>query len=116
MNYLLIWLIASVLLFVCTFTCFIAVMKMREIQDHLFLLHWSVRWICYFILFIGLILDTLLNWFVLTITFAELPREFLSTARVVRHKYYSTHWRQDQAQWWCVNFLQPFDSKHCNKQ
>lgn len=115
MNYLLIWLVASVTLFVSTFVFFVAIMKMREIKDHIFLLHGSVRWICYLILFIGLILDTLLNWIVLTVAFAELPREFLSTSRVIRHKYHSTHWRQDQALWWCRNFLSPFDEKHCEK-
>ena len=115
MNYLLIWLVASVTLFISTFVFFVAIMKMREIQDHIFLLHGSVRWICYFILFIGLILDTLLNWIVLTVAFAELPREFLSTSRVIRHKYHSTHWRQDQALWWCKHWLTPFDRTHCEK-
>lgn len=115
MIYFLIWLGAAVGLFVLTFVCFVAIMKMREVRDEIFRLHWSVRWICYGILFTGLILDTLLNWIVLTVAFLELPREFLSTSRVIRHKYHSTHWRQDQAYWWCKNFLQPFDVKHCEK-
>jgi len=111
----LVWLTTSITLFVSTFVFFVAIMKMREVQDEIFYLHYSVRWICYLILFIGLVLDTLLNWVVLTVAFWELPREFLSTARVTRHKYESTHWRQDQAFWWCRNFLTPFDKRHCEK-
>jgi hypothetical protein len=113
--YPLIWLGVSTTLFIATFIFFAALMKMREIQDTLFTLHWSVRWICFLILAVGLVLDTLLNWIVLTISFAELPREFLSTSRVIRHKYHSTHWRQDQALWFCKNFLTPFDVKHCEE-
>ena len=117
MTYLhiLIWAAISITLFINTFLFFVALMKMREVQDHIFLLHWSVRWVCFLILFIGLILDTLLNWIVLTIAFVELPREFLSTARVVRHKYSSTHWRKDMALWFCQNWLTPFDKSHCEK-
>jgi hypothetical protein len=109
------WFGISVMLFISTFIFFIAIMKMREIQDELFRLHWSVRWICFLILFIGLILDVALNWILLTIAFAELPREFLSTSRVIRHKYESTHWRQDLALWFCKNWLTPFDERHCEK-
>ena len=108
-------------------------MKMREVQDQIFRLHWSVRWVCYVILFIGLIADTLLNWIALSISFYELPfasitlngwfkrpsivfrLEFLSTARVVRHKHHSNGFRQIQANWWCVNFLCPFDQYHCDE-
>jgi hypothetical protein len=117
MNYLhvLIWAITSVSLFIGTFIFFVAIMKMREIKDEIFLLHWSVRWVCFLILFVGLVLDTLLNWILLTVAFVELPREFLSTSRVVRHKYHSTHWRQDMALWFCRNWLQPFDKSHCEK-
>ena len=115
MKYFLIWLVAAVALFILTFVCFVAIMKMREVKDEIFRLHWSVRWICYGILFTGLILDTLLNWIVLTISFYELPREFLSTSRVVRHKFHSGGFRQIQANWWCRNFLVVFDSKHCEE-
>jgi hypothetical protein len=113
--YVLIWVAISLTLFISTFVFFVALMKMREIQNEIFRLHWSVRWCCFFLLFIGLILDTLLNWIVLSVAFAELPREFLSTARVIRHKYESTHWRKDMALWFCKNWLVPFDIRHCEK-
>jgi hypothetical protein len=113
--YLLIWVTTVVSLFIGTFVCYVAIMKMREIKKEIYALHWSVRWVCYFILFVGLVLDTLLNWVVLTVAFIELPREFLSTHRVVRHKYHSTGWRQKQAVWWCKHWLTPFDKSHCEE-
>lgn len=109
------WAATSVTLFISTFLFFVALMYMRNIQDTIFMLHWSVRWVCYLLLLIGLVLDTLLNWIVLTIAFIEIPQECLSTAHVIRHKYDSTHWRQDMALWFCANWLTPFDANHCNK-
>ena len=87
-------------------------MKLREAQDVLFTLHWSVIWIAWLILFVGLLLDTLLNWIVLTIVFVDVPRETLSTARVRRLKK-SSGWRQRLSVWLCDNFLNPFDNNHC---
>jgi hypothetical protein len=113
--YILDWIGISAFLFVMTFVFFVAIMKMREIQDAIFKLHWLVRWVCYLILFIGLIFDTLLNWVFLTISFVELPHEFLSTSRVIRHKYNSAGWRNAQSMWWCKNWLTPFDERHCEK-
>jgi hypothetical protein len=113
--YILVWAGVSASLFIGTFIFYVAIMKMREIKKEIYALHWSVRWVCFGILFVGLILDVLLNWIVLTVAFIELPREFLSTARVVRHKYHSTGWRQKQAIWWCRNFLTPFDKSHCEE-
>jgi len=110
-----VWASTVVFLFISTFVCFVAIMKMREVKDEIFRLHWSVRWVCFFILAVGLVLDTLLNWVLLTVSFLEFPREFLSTSRVVRHKHNSTHWRKDQALWFCKHFLQPFDERHCEK-
>lgn len=107
------WLYVSILLFIGTFTLYVAIMKMREVKDRLWRLHWPVRWVCYLILLIGLIFDVLLNWVVCTISFLEFPREFLTTSRVVRHKYQSTGWRQAQAKYWCEHWLTPFDNKHC---
>lgn len=109
------WSLISIALFIGTFVCYVAIMKMREIKHEIYKLHWSVRWVCFFVLFVGLILDTLLNWVLLTVAFLEPPQEFLSTSRVIRHKYESTGWKQKQAMWWCSNFLNPFDKTHCEK-
>lgn len=113
MIYIVQWLALAAFLFVATFALFVAIVKMREIQDVIFTLHWSVRWVCYLILAVGLVFDTALNWTVLTAVFFELPQEFLSTARVVRHKHHSTGWRQARALWFCKNWLVPFDPAHC---
>ena len=107
------WVGTAVFLFITTFILYVAIMKMREVQNEIYRLHWSVRWVCFLILFIGLVFDVLLNWIALIIIFVELPREFISTTRVVRHKYYSTHWRHDLAMWFCKNWLSPFDIRHC---
>ena len=109
------WALISSLLFVMTFVFFVAIITMRNMRDNIYKLHWSVRWICYLILFIGLILDTAMNWIMLTVVFVEFPKEFLSTARVVRIKYDDTGWRQSVAIFFCKNFLTPFDENHCVK-
>ena len=121
------WLWVSALLFIGTFVMYIAIMKMREVQDNIFQLHWPVRWVCFFILFVGLIFDTLLNWVVCSISYLELPKEYLTTARVVRHKYtpsgrflfwhfeWLKQWRFIQSIYWCKNWLTPFDESHCLK-
>jgi len=74
--------------------------------------------------FLGLLLDFLLNTFIGTIDFRELPKwkfpnflegETLFSGRVSRHKKESTGRKQIRAIWWCENFLDPFDFKgpHC---
>jgi hypothetical protein len=112
------WAGVSLLLFVNTFIFYLAVMKLREAkkQGLLECVHVSVHSLGYTILFIGLVLDTLLNWVLLTITLWEFPQEFLSTTRIVRHKFRSQGWRQRQAVWWCKNWLTPFDDLHCERR
>jgi hypothetical protein len=113
--YFLTWLGISVTLFISTFLFFVAIMKMREMQDTINQLHWSVRWVCYLLLAIGLVLDTALNWILLTVAFYEIPQEFLSTSRVIRHKFHSGGFRNQIALWFCKNWLTPFDSRHCEE-
>jgi hypothetical protein len=115
MNYLhvLIWATTSISLFICTFIFYVTIMKMREVKQRLWRLHWPVRWTCFFILFIGLILDVLLNWIACTIIFVEFPREFLTTSRVVRHKRESAGFRYKLAIYFCQHWLTPFDEQHC---
>lgn len=107
--------VISTILFIATFIFFLAVIKLRDTLDsgHLQQLHYSVRWTAYGILYIGLVLDTLLNWFFLSVTFLEIPREFLATQRVMRHKSNKEGWRRRQSIWWCKNWLSPFDKEHC---
>lgn len=108
------WVWLSIFLFIGTFVLYVAIMKMREVQHRIWRLHWPVRWTCYLILFVGLIFDTLLNWIVCTVIFLEFPKEFLTTSRVVRHKYQSTHWRKDLADYFCFHWFVVFDERHCD--
>jgi len=112
------WLGISLVLFINTFIFYLAVMKLRDAQKSGLLesVHISVLSLGYTILFIGLVFDTLLNWILLTITFWELPKEFLCTTRIVRHKFRGEGWRQTQSFWWCKNWLTPFDVLHCERR
>ncbi|MDE2000805.1 MAG: hypothetical protein KGI52_17970 [Burkholderiales bacterium] len=62
----------------------------------------------------GVLLDALVNITVCTLLFAELPREWLVTARVTRLEL-SAGWRAAVAKWVCRNLLDNFDpsGKHC---
>lgn len=109
------WVVISALLFISTFIFYLAVLKLRDafLRGTLSKVHFTVRWSGYLILSVGLTLDALLNWFFLSVTFLEFPREILSTARVARHKQSTFGWRHAQAIWWCHNWLTPFDTDHC---
>ena len=47
----------------------------------------------YPVLLVGVILDTVVNWFVASIMFLEIPKEFLVTTRLQRH------WKNDPKSW-----------------
>jgi hypothetical protein len=112
--YLLVWAGVSVSLLIGTFLFYVALMKMRDVQAAIFDGSIVVRYTCWFLLIGGLIFDTLLNWWFLTITYYEIPQEFLSTARIVRHKKQSNGFRQIQSLYWCKYWLTPFDIHHCD--
>jgi hypothetical protein len=59
-------------------------------------------------LIIGYTLDVICNWFVMTIVFAELPRETTVTARFKRHNRESTGWRKRVVQFF-EPLLDPLD-------
>lgn len=44
-------------------------------------------------LIIGLLLDIICNWFVMTLLFLEIPQELTVTSRLKRHNRESTGWR-----------------------
>jgi len=105
----------ALFLFLGTASLYISVMRLRDMKAAgvLSQLHWSVTATGYALLYIGLIFDFLLNIFVMSFVFLEPPHEALVTARVRRHKFNSTGWRQIVALWFCANFLTPFDGNHC---
>lgn len=59
------------------------------------------------ILAVGLILDCLGNFAVLTVLFLEIPNEFLITPRIQRHVN-GDGWRKKLAVWFAVNLLNGF--------
>ena len=67
------------------------------------------------ILFIGVLLDILVNIFVMTLLFVEPPREWLVTARLQRHVRTGSGYRKKLAWFICHYLLDTFDpsGKHC---
>jgi hypothetical protein len=107
------WLKGTLFLFLTTFLLYIAIMFIKEKQDVLYAGPGIVRWICFFFLFLGLVSDTALNWWSMTVFYLEIPKEFLTTARVVRHLKTGSGWRYTQSVYWCHYWLTPFDPNHC---
>lgn len=64
---------------------------------------------------LGYIMDVLANIFIATIIFLELPREWLVTARLIRHRDKSKGWRSKLSAFICEHILDVFDPKgsHC---
>lgn len=108
------YLITLFVLFYTTWLFYLAVMNLKRARDNVGLTL-PVRILGYPILFIGLLLDFLLNMTLCTILFLELPKETLVTGRLKRH-IKSTGWRSKLAGWLCSNFLDTFDPSgcHCN--
>jgi hypothetical protein len=71
----------------------------------------------YPVLLIGYLLDILVNFFILTIVFLEIPTGWTVTGRLKDHIYNGTpgSWREKLASWFCANLLNAFDpdGKHC---
>jgi hypothetical protein len=59
-------------------------------------------------LVVGLALDVLVNWFVMTLLLLELPREATVTARLRRHKG-DPEWRGKVSRWFALHLLDTFD-------
>lgn len=107
----------AIALMYATWVFFAAVMRLRDVRDAgklVFSAH-PVRFIfAYATLFIGLILDTLVNWLVCTVIGLELPKEFLTTARL--NRWYSStdesviaRYRKVLAKWFGEELLDDLD-------
>lgn len=96
-----------------TFVHYSAVMNLQRVRDagKLTVIQ---RPFAYIALGIGLVLDFLLNVAVCTLLFVELPREWLVTARLIRHKRAGQGWRFRLASWLCTNLLDNLDPKGCH--
>lgn len=67
----------------------------------------------YPIAIVGYLFDILVNIFVITLVFIELPHEWTVTARLSRLKN-TSGWRASMANWFCKNLLDQFDPSGCH--
>lgn len=78
--------------------CYVLVIHAKVLRDAGRLnLFWTINLLPWAV--VGLTLDASFNATVGTLMFAELPREWLFSARVQRH-YRGGGWRRDIASWW----------------
>ena len=108
-----IWIIAIIVVFMADmWTAYLSIMNLkRNIKS----ISPVAKPFGYLLLFRGLILDVLFNLIIGTISFMELPREWLFTNRCIRHKR-GNGWRKSVALWWCRHFMDAFDpsGSHCS--
>ena len=71
----------------------------------------------YPILFVGMVIDFVVQVTAASVLFLEPPRELTVTARLKRHLYHGKpgSWREKLAGWLCANLLNTFDpdGRHC---
>jgi hypothetical protein len=61
------------------------------------------------LLYVGLLVDCVVNLIPVSFLFLELPKELLVTQRLTRHANSSEGWRKRLAIWFAVNLLDTFD-------
>jgi len=96
-----------------TWVFYLAVMNLKRNKEHLTPI---AKLFAYPMLSVGLVADVLFNFIFGTILFLEPPKELLMTTRLKRHlKDHKKDWRDRNANWFCNNFLNPFDpsGNHC---
>jgi len=86
---------------------YLAVMNLKRAKDA-GLLSTTSSALGYPVLFVGYLLDFLVNVFVFTPVLLELPQETTVTARLKRHNRTSTGWRKAVALW-AEPLLDPYD-------
>ena len=109
---IILYVLSSLVLMNLTWVWFTAIMRLQEMRNSVLLttqnkVLWGVAWLN---LILGLLCDTLLNWVICTVLFFELPREFLTTARLCRlYETSPSSWRGKLAAWFGVILLNPVD-------
>lgn len=86
---------------------YLAVMGLKRAKDA-GKLHKTALTLGYPVLIAGYLLDALVNVFVMTVIFIEVPRELTVTARLKRHIRESDGWQLALARWF-IPLLDPFD-------
>lgn len=82
---------------------------------HFLFISWWIDGFWYYIsAAVALVSDVLFNFVFGTVSFLELPQEWLFTYRCSRHLK-DRGWRGKIARWFCRNFMDPFDpdGRHC---
>lgn len=105
--------LAVLLVMYLTFVYLCAILKLRDARDAGALddAPLIVKLYAYSTLFIGLLLDVMLN-VLLSFVFLEPPFEWLTTDRVRRLKDSGNDWQKACARWLCKQ-LSRIDLKHC---
>lgn len=67
------------------------------------------------VVIVGILLDILVNIFIATFLFLDLPRELMMTNRMIRYRKTDCGWRSKLSAWICDNLLDIFDpsGNHC---
>lgn len=89
---------------------YLAVMNLKNARDRGIRLARHVYWLGYPLLFSGLIVDFMINVFILSILFLEIPKETTVTARLKRHNK-AGGWRGNVAKKFFEPLLDPFDPR-----
>lgn len=106
-------LLAVLVLVYATWTHYAAVMHLMEARDSGRLTRVQ-KPLAAVTLAVGLAIDFALNVLVCTPLFVELPREWLVTQRLIRHKRGGYGWRFRLASWLCAQLLDTLDPKGCH--
>jgi hypothetical protein len=103
--------LATVLFMADMWTAYLAVMNLkRNIKN----ISPVAKPFAYFLLARGLLLDVMFNLVIGSVSFLELPREWLFTHRCERW-IGDQRWRGCVARFWCHHFMDGFDpgGRHC---
>lgn len=94
--------------FAVLWVLYLAVMNLQRARDT-GTLSPAARFLGMALLYIGLVVDFLVNVGPVSVLFLELPRECLVTQRLTRHANVADGWRKHLALWFAKNLLDPFD-------
>ncbi len=98
------------------FVFYAAVMALKRARDE-GKLGPAMACFAYPTLYVGLVLDALVNIVVCTVIFLELPKEVLVTSRLTRHALlYPNTWRGKLSRWICSHLLDALDPSGCHCQ
>lgn len=98
---ILIYIVVAILVTYFLYVFYAAVMNIKRVRD-MGKLNTMGKVLGYPTLFIGLVLDAIVNIFVMSVLLLEIPQELTVTSRLKRHNRESTGWRLN-----IVKFFEP---------